>query len=87
MGEERRVVEVDAARFDRPDLDTVNALARLNLAAKRLGWAVRLRNPTCELRALLEYVGLGLLLESGGQAEDREQLGVEEVVEPRDLPA
>ncbi|MGH9226238.1 MAG: hypothetical protein ACRD2W_21175 [Acidimicrobiales bacterium] len=70
------IVVVDGARFDRPDLSTVNALARLQLAAKRLGWTVRLRNPTAELCTLLNFVGLrdvvGLPLEPGGEAEGGE---------------
>ena len=88
------VVVIDGARFDRPDLATVNALARLQLAATRLGWTVRLRNPTAELCALLDLVGLRdvigagpLLLEPGGQPEGGEQLGIEEVVEAGDAPA
>lgn len=83
------VVVVDSARFDRPDLATVSALARLQLAAKRLGWTIRLRNPTAELCALLDLCGLGdviagLPLQPGGEAEGGEQLRVEEVVEARD---
>jgi hypothetical protein len=82
---------IDGARFTRPDLATVNALARLQLAANRLGWTVRLRNPTAELCALLDFLGLAdvvaLPLEPGGEAEGGEQLGVEEVVEAGDAPA
>ena len=84
----RVVVVVDGRSFERPDLGTVNALARLQLAAKRLGWTVRLRNPTVELSALLDFLGLsdavaGLPLEPGGEPEGGEQVGVEEVVEAR----
>jgi len=84
-------VIVDGKGFDRPDLSTVNALARLQLAAKRLGWTVRLRNPTVELCSLLEFLGLSdvlasLPLEPGGEPEGGEQLGVEEVVEAGDPP-
>jgi hypothetical protein len=81
---------VDGAKFDRPDLATVNTLARLQLAAQRLGWTVRLRNPTAELCALLDFVGLrdvvGLPLEPLREPEGGEQLGVEEVVEAGDPP-
>jgi len=41
-----------------PDLATVDTLARLRLAARRAGWAIRLRDPGDDLCALLELVGL-----------------------------
>ena len=89
--DERRIVVVDGASFARADLATVNALARMQLAARRLGWTLRLRNPTPELSALLTFVGLadlfGLCVDAGRQAEGGEQLGVEEVVETGDAPA
>ena len=57
------------------DLRTVDALARLRLAGKRLGFDVRL-TPTEELLELIELAGLVEVL---GQPEEREQpLGVEE---------
>ena len=40
------------------DAVTVDALARLQLAAKRCSCTVRLRNASGELRALLEFLGL-----------------------------
>ena len=88
---QRFVVVVDGARFARPDLTAVNALARLQLAAKRLGWTVRLRNPPAELCQLLDFIGLrdvigALPREPCGEPEGGEQLGVEEVVEARDAP-
>jgi len=46
----------------RRDLAVVDALARLQLAAQRLGWSVRVRNADDELRALLEFVGLADVL-------------------------
>ena len=56
-------------------LETVDALARLRLAGKRLGFEVW-PTPTEELLELLELVGLVEVL---GQPEQREQaLGVEE---------
>ena len=67
------------------DLAVVDALSRLQLAARRSGWSVRLENPGRHLRQLLELVGLaGLLVEVDRQAEGGEQLGVEEVVQPDD---
>jgi len=57
------------------DLGTVDALARLRLAGKRLGFDVRL-TPTEELLELIELAGLVEVL---WQPEEREQpLGVEE---------
>ena len=77
------------------DLTLVDALARLQLAAQRFGCSIRVHGSGVELGALLELVGLaevlpsterGLGLELGGEAEGLEELGVEEVVEPRDPP-
>jgi hypothetical protein len=78
----------------RPDLALVDALARLQLAARRLGCSIRLHDPCEELRELLELAGLaelgagglGLSLEARREAEGGEQLGVEEVVQPGDPP-
>jgi len=46
----------------RRDMEVVDSLARLQLAAKRLGWSIRVRNPDDELRALLEFAGLAEVL-------------------------
>jgi hypothetical protein len=64
-----------------PDVPTVGALARLQLNARRSGLEIRLHHASVELQELLAFVGLSRVLrvESGGQAEQREQLlGVEE---------
>ncbi len=45
-----------------PDLALVDALARLQLEAVRLGCSLRLRNPCPELRMLLDLVGLAHLI-------------------------
>jgi ABC-type transporter Mla MlaB component len=45
-----------------PDAVTVEALARLQLAAKRSGCQVRLRNASGELRQLVAFMGLGDVL-------------------------
>jgi hypothetical protein len=70
------------------DLVTVDTLARLALAARRLGCRVRFNGASPELRALLELCGLDeLLLEGGGQTEEGEQaVRVEERVDRRDPP-
>ncbi|HEY2703174.1 MAG TPA: STAS domain-containing protein [Candidatus Dormibacteraeota bacterium] len=80
------VVEADAV--------TVDALARLQLTARRRGRRVRLRNASGPLRELLDLVGLGEVVplcrdsgvQPGWQAEAREDgRGVEERVEADDL--
>ena len=61
----------------RADLEAVNAVARLQLWAKRAGRNVRLDSLPPDLVALIEWVGLA---EAFGQAERVEDRGVEEVV-------
>ena len=72
------------------DLGTVDALARLRLAARRSGLELRLMHVPDELRELIVFLGLedALGLEPRGQAEEREErLGVEEERELDDPPA
>jgi hypothetical protein len=84
-GDIELVFDVDARRTD---LVLVDALARLRLAAQRVGCSMCVPDPSEELRELLDAVGLsGLLLESGWESEGDEESGVEEVVEPGDPPA
>lgn len=96
--------EVVVARLGavRPDMALVDALCRLQLAARRLGCSIALREPSPELRALLDLVGLaevirpdrpdrpgrpaGLGLQAVGEAEGGEELGVQEVVPGGDAP-
>ena len=76
---ELRAVAADAVAID--------ALARLQLTARRLGRRVRLRHVSRELQELLEFAGLACVLgvEPRRQAEEREQpLGAEEEGELRD---
>jgi hypothetical protein len=64
-----------------PDLLTIDTLARLQLAARRLGRELRVENAGGELCELLDFVGLRKVLgvEPGREPEEREQrLGVEE---------
>lgn len=84
------VIHCDAGALA-ADALTVDALARLALAARRRGRRVRLSRPSPELAALLSLVGLaevfglGLACGPGRQAEEREQsLRVEERVDPGD---
>ena len=65
-----------------PDLEVVDELARLQLAARRLGCSIRLRDLGEELSQLLDLVGLRV--EVAGEAECGEEVGVEEVVMPDD---
>jgi STAS domain len=68
------------------DLALVDALARLQLAARRRGWRVRVDDAPPVLCDLLELTGLGCVLavQPRGQPELLEELGVDEVVEPGD---
>ena len=63
------------------DLGTVDALARLQLAARRGGLELRCTRVPAELEELITFVGLAeaLGLEPRRQTEEREQrFGVEE---------
>ena len=85
----RRPVDLDAGSLP-PTAQTVDALARLELAGRRLGRELRLRNASQELQELLAFVGLAdaLRVEPVGQPEEREQrVGVEEEGELDDPPA
>jgi hypothetical protein len=66
----------------RVDLAAVEVLARVALAARRLGCAIRLRDADPELVGLVALVGL--TREVVGEPEDGEELGAEEVVVPDD---
>ncbi len=75
------VVVCDVGGLGPPGLGIVDLLARLQLAARRAGGRIRLRDPDPALHALLDLVGLPFEVE--GQPEQREPpLGVEEEVEP-----
>jgi ABC-type transporter Mla MlaB component len=72
------------------DAVAIDALARIQLAARRMGRRIVLRHVADDLRDLLRLVGLaGVLgIEPGGQAKQREQgVGVEEERELGDPPA
>jgi ABC-type transporter Mla MlaB component len=87
------LVICDVAAVGDPDVATVDALAQLQLTARRLGRQIVLRNACDELRQLLFLVGLSdvVLLaggsQPGGKGEEREQTrGVEKRVDPGDSP-
>lgn len=81
--------DIEVARWplahdDRPALACIDDLARLQLAARRLGFSILIREARTEMAELLELVGLREVLggvEVGGQAERLEQVGVEEEVQ------
>lgn len=83
-GTELCVGEMDRA----PDLACVDRLAKLQLAARRCGMRLVVRDPHPNLGALLALCGLsGVIgLEALGQPEVGEQLRVDEVMQPGDLP-
>ena len=72
------------------DCVTVEALCRLQLVARRHGCTVALRHASSELLNLVAFMGLeevlpGSGVESGGQAEEREErLSIEEERELHD---
>ena len=76
--------------LNRADLGAVDQLARMHLVARRVGCSLRLCGLRPELSELLELAGLAQLetgarlRQVGGEAEDGEQVGVEEVVVPDD---
>lgn len=83
----------DVGRLVQVDLATVDALARLQLVARRYRRQFRVRNASEELADLLALVGLSevvpieaaLSLQVQGQIEEREELrGVEEKADPGD---
>ncbi|MFD5711260.1 STAS domain-containing protein [Streptomyces pharetrae] len=77
------VVVCDVGGLGPPGLGVVDLLARLQLAARRAGGRIRLRDPDPALHALLDLVGLRFEVE--GQPEQWEPaLGVQEEVEPGD---
>ena len=80
---------------DEPDLALADRVARCQLAARRLGCAIELRDADARLVGLLELLGwrgvVVTTLASGcpasevvGQAEEGEEGGIEEVVVPDD---
>jgi hypothetical protein len=70
-----------------PDLAVIDELARLQLAARRLGCSIHVRDAGARLVGLLDLAGLGDVVAVAARsvqvqrhAEELEQVGVEEVV-------
>ncbi len=89
----RTVVVDDVSALTEPDARTLETLARLQLAAGRLGASVRLRRASAALIDLIAWAGLADVLpvesvvEVHGPTEHREQLLVDEEVDPGDPAA
>jgi anti-anti-sigma regulatory factor len=88
------VVLCDVRAISSPDASTIDLLARLQLAARRLGCRIRLYGAQPRLRDLLLLTGLSEVLpvgsvelvQAGREAEEREDaLDVQERVDPGDL--
>lgn len=86
-----RQVECDVAALTSPDATAVDALARLQLTARRLGLEIRFSGASIELVDLLSFAGLLEVLSLNGrldveprrQPEQREETGrVEEEGDP-----
>jgi STAS domain len=80
-------LECDVADVGSPSMTTIEALARVELTARRLGGDIRLSGASVELLELLALCGLPieLALEAEGQPEQREEaLRVEEERDPGD---
>jgi hypothetical protein len=98
-GSDAEVIVCDVSALA-ADARSIDALARLQLTARRLGRRIRLYRASRELDALLAFLGLDDVVGGGGparldlfgrclrQAEEREQpRGVEERVDRDDAPA
>jgi anti-anti-sigma regulatory factor len=79
-------VVCDVRAITAPDATALDALARVQLVARRAGVPVGLRNPPEVLRDLLEIAGLASVVERDRQIEQREQPRVDEEVHPGDQP-
>lgn len=82
------IVTVDVGALAEPDPLVLDALVRLQLAARRLGASIQLQNACPELVDLLALVGLadvvparaGSGVEVDGQVEQRKEILVDEEV-------
>ena len=90
-----RPVVLDVSAMVKPDMSDVDTLAGLQLLARRLGSAIVLDEASNELLALIELAGLrdilptspsrrGSIREPNRKTEEREQVGVDEEVDPGD---
>ncbi len=90
-----RPVVLDVSAMVNPDMSDVDALAGLQLLARRLGSSLVLDHAGDDLVTLIEFSGLaevlptrsGSVREPDRQAEQREQVGVDEEIDPGDAIA
>ena len=76
-----RTILCDVSALDGANAETIDLLARLQLAARRQGRTLRFLHASPALKDLIAFVGLGaaLRVEPGREAEERENpVGVEE---------
>ena len=92
-GNKAPLVICDVGELGDPDVVAVDALARMQLTARRLGRQIQLSHACDELRRLLTLMGLGDVVplvegpQPGGKAEEWKQTrGVEKRVDPGDSP-
>lgn len=88
------IVACDVERLGPPDIETVDALARLALAIRRSGCRMELEHASPQLRDLVGLAGLArvlpcarLPLEALGESEEREEPGRVEEERHADDPA
>jgi anti-anti-sigma regulatory factor len=87
-----RTVVIDLSRVVAPDMSDVDALAELQLLARRVGASLVFEHANAELRSLIEFCGLGEVLPARGRSvlepdretEQRKQIGVDEEVDRGD---
>ena len=88
-----RPVVCDVSALTEPDARALDAIARLQLIARRAGIPVGLYDPPAILVDLLALTGLsdaiptGSVVERDRQVEQRKQAGIDEEVHPRDAIA
>jgi anti-anti-sigma regulatory factor len=90
-----RSIVIDASALTDPDAAVLDSLARMQLAAHRMGASIRLANAPRQLIDLLSLFGLSDVLpveadsgvEVDRQIEEREQLRVDEEVDRGDPAA
>ena len=84
-----RPLVCDLSALGGADLETIDLLARLQLAARRHGRTLRFLHASAALSELIGFAGLDAVLrvEPGRQPEEREDpIGVEEERQLDDLP-
>lgn len=88
------LVTCEVGALTDPDPVAVDALARMQLTARRAGGSIRLRHARARLRDLLAAIGLcealprcGRTVRAERETEQREQAGIDEEVDPADPSA